>query len=143
MIDAKIFPEIFEEFEKAETKADKMAILRKYWHPKFQEFLEYAFNPNIKFDVIPPKEWRPAVEPAGLNITYLDLEVPKLYRFIKDHPNRPSELANDDAKKTKLLKVVLEALHPSESELLLKMLKKNLSIKGLTTKLIQEAISGK
>jgi hypothetical protein len=120
-----------------------MAILRKYWHPKFQEFLEYAFNPNIKFDVIPPKEWRPAVEPAGLNITYLDLEVPKLYRFIKDHPNRPSELAADDAKKTKLLKVVLEALHPSESELLLKMLKKNLSIKGLTTKLIQEAISGK
>jgi hypothetical protein len=52
-------------------------------------------------------------------------------------------LAADDAKKTKLLKVVLEALHPSESELLLKMLKKNLGIKGLTTKLIQEAISGK
>ena len=51
MIDAKLFPEIFEEFEKAETKADKMAILRKYWHPKFQEFLEYAFNPQLNLPV--------------------------------------------------------------------------------------------
>ena len=143
MIEAKLFSEIFEEFEKAETKADKMAVLRKYWHPRLQDFLEYAFNSNIHFDVEPPKTWRPAIEPAGLNVTYLDLEVPKLYRFIKNHPHRPVELATDEAKKTKLLKVVLESLHPSESELLLKLIKKNLGIKGLTVKLIQDTIAGK
>ena len=143
MIEARLFSEIFEEFEKAETKADKVTVLRKYWHPKLQEFLEYAFNPNIQFDVVPPKNWRPAIEPPGLNVTYLDLEVPKLYRFIKDHPHRPPELAEDADKKTKLLKVVLEALHPSESELLLKLMKKNLGVKGLTVKFIQDAISGK
>jgi len=143
MIEARLFSEIFDEFEKAETKADKMAVIRKYWHPKLRDFLEYAFNPNIHFDVEPPKKWRPAVEPAGLNVTYLDMEVPKLYRFIKDHPHRPAELVNHSEKKTKLLKVVLESLHPSESELLLKLFKKNLGVKGLTVKLIQEAISGK
>ena len=141
MIEARLFSEIFEEFEKAETKADKIAVLRKYWHPRLQEFLEYAFNPNIHFDVIPPKDWRPAIEPAGLNVTYLEMEVPKLYRFIKDHPNRVSNIPPE--KLTKLLKVVLEALHPSESELLLKLIKKNLGIKGLTVKIIQDAISGK
>jgi hypothetical protein len=143
MIEARLFSEIFEEFEKAETKAEKIAVLRKYWHPRLQEFLEYAFNPNIQFDVEPPKTWRPAIEPPGLNVTYLDLEIPKLYRFIKDHPHRPVELANDADKKTKLLRVVLESLHPSESELLLKLIKKNLGVKGLTVKLIQDAISGK
>lgn len=140
MIEARLFSEIFEEFEQAETRADKMAVLRKYWHPRLQDFLEYAFNPNIEFDVVPPKDWRPAIEPAGLNITYLDMEVPKLYRFIKDHPNRA---AVPPEKLTKLLKVVLEALHPSESELLLKLMKKNLGVKGLTVKIVQDAISGK
>jgi hypothetical protein len=143
MIEARLFSEIFEEFEQAETRADKIAVLRKYWHPRLQDFLEYAFNPNIQFDVEPPKTWRPANEPPGLNVTYLDLEVSKLYRFIKGHPHRSAELSTDANKKTKLLKVVLESLHPSESELLLKLIKKNLGVKGLTIKLIQESISGR
>lgn len=141
MIEARLFSEIFAEFEQAPTKADKMAVIRKYWHPSLRDFLEYAFNPNIHFDVTPPKTWRPAVEPAGLNVTYLDMEVPKLYRFIKGHPHRPATLESE--KQTKLLTTVLESLHPSESELLLKLIKKNLGVKGLTVKLIQEAISGK
>jgi hypothetical protein len=141
MIEAKLFSEIFAEFEQAETRADKMNILRKYWHPSLKDFLEYALNPNIIFDVIPPENWRPAVEPAGLNITYLDMEVPRLYRFIKNHPKRTSGLTPQ--KQTQLIKVVLEALHPSEAELLLKLIKKNLGVKGLTVKLIQDTFSSK
>jgi hypothetical protein len=141
MIEAKLFSEIFAEFEQAETRADKMNILRKYWHPSLKDFLEYALNPNIIFDVIPPENWRPAVEPAGLNITYLDMEVPRLYRFIKNHPKRTSGLTPQ--KQTQLIKVVLEALHPSEAELLLKLVKKNLGVKGLTVKLIQDTFSSK
>ncbi len=141
MIEARLFSEIFAEFEQAANKADKMAVIRKYWHPSLRDFLEYAFNPGIVFDVTPPKTWRPAIEPAGLNVTYLDMEVPKLYRFIKDHPHRPAGLESE--KQTKLLTIILESLHPSESELLLKLFKKNLGVKGLTVKLIQEAISGK
>ena len=90
------------------------------------------------FDVKVPETWRPAVEPAGLNVSYLDSEVPRLYRFIKGHPNRADGLTPE--KQTKLLLVVLESLHPSESELLVKLIKKNLAVKGLTVKLIKEAI---
>jgi hypothetical protein len=141
MIEARLFSEIFAEFDAAESKQDKQAVLKKYWHPALKTFLEYAFNPNIKFDVIPPATWRPAIEPAGLNVAYLDMEVPKLYRFIEGHPQRPAGLTPE--KQTKLLTVILESLHPSESELLLKLFKKNLGVKGLTVKFIQEAISGK
>lgn len=138
MIEARLFTEIFAEFEQAETKADKMKVIRKYWHPSLKLFLEYAFNPNIIFDVKIPEKWRPAIEPAGLNVSYLDMEMPRLYRFIKDHPNRAEGLTPE--KQTKLLLVVLESLHPTESELLLKMFKKKLDVKGLTVKLVKEAI---
>ena len=141
MIEARLFSEIFAEFESAETKPAKQAVLQKYWHPTLKLFLEYAFNPNIKFDVVPPASYRPATEPAGLNVTYLDMEMPKLYRFIEGHPQRPPGLTPE--KQTKLLTVILEALHPDESELLLKLIQKNLGVKGLTVKFIQEAIAGK
>lgn len=135
MIEARLYSEIFAEFEAAETKQQKQAILKKYWHPAFKMFFEYAFNPDVVFDVNVPT-WRPAIEPAGLNHTYLENEVPKLYRFIKGHPQRPAGLTPE--KQTKLLTTVLEALHPDESELLLKLFKKNLGVKGLTVKFIQD-----
>ena len=75
------------------------------------------------------------------NVTYLDMEVSKLYRFIVGHPQRPDGLTPE--KQTKLLTVVLESLHPDESELLLKLINKNLGVKGLTIKFVQEAIAGK
>ena len=141
MINNKLLPEILEEFESAPTKHEKMEVIRKYWHPALKLFLEYAFNPQVVFDVEPPTTWRRAVEPAGLNITYLSSEVTKLYRFIKGHPQRPEGLTPE--KKTRVLAIVLESLHPSEAELLLKLLKKNLGVKGLTPKLIKEAFGVK
>ena len=136
MIESRLYSEIFSEIEAAESKQDKQAVLKKYWHPAMKMFLEYAFNPAVKFDVVPPKTYRPATEPIGMNHTYLEMEVPKLYRFIEGHPQRPAGLTPE--KQTKLLTVVLEALHPDESELLLKLIKKNLGVKGLTVKFIQD-----
>ena len=89
MISDILYSEIFAEFNKATTKAERLAVLRKYDHPRFREFLKYAFNPNVKFDVEVPR-YRPAVEPAGLNFTYLSSEVTKFYRFIVGHPKRPA-----------------------------------------------------
>ena len=137
MIKDRLYSEIFEEFEKAESKTDRIEVLRKYRHPRFVEFLECAFNPNILFDTPIPEKWRPANEPAGLNVTYLDMEVPKLYRFIKGHPHRPENLTPE--KQKKLLLTILESLHPDESKLLVKCMKKDLGVKFLTIKLIQEA----
>ena len=132
----KLYSEIFEEFEKAETKQDRIAVLRKYDHPRFRDFLFCALNPNIVFDVeIPP--YRPAPEPAGLNFSYLDIEMTKIYRFIKDHSKRPQGLT--PKKQKQLLLVILESLHKDEAEIMVKLVQKKFKVNHLTTKLVQEA----
>jgi len=139
MIEDKLYSEIFDEFGKATNKAERIAVLRKYDHPRFREFLQYAFHPNIEFDVEIPK-YRPAVEPAGLNYSYLISEVPKLYRFIKSHPKRPEGLLPE--KQKSLLTVILESLYKDEAELLCKLIKKDLGVKYLTLNLVSEAYPG-
>lgn len=136
MSSEKLYSEIFDEFNIAESKSDKIAILRKYDHPRFRDFLVIALNPMFQFDVEIPN-YRPAIEPAGLNFTYLDMEVPKLYRFIKNHPKRTTNITPE--KQKSLLVVVLESLHKDEADLLVKCIKKDLNVKFLTPKLIKEA----
>jgi hypothetical protein len=96
------------------------------------------FNKDIKFDVEIPT-YRPAPEPAGLNYSYIESEIPKLYRFIEGHPDRtnvpPNKLKN-------LLVVVLESLHKDDAEILVNLFKKDLGIKYLTPKIVSEAFPG-
>lgn len=139
MIDGKLYSEILDEFQKAQTKQERIAVLKKYDHKNFREFLYYALEPTVEFDVEVPN-YRPAPEPAGLNYTYLDLEVKKLYRFIKDHKLRPAGLTPQ--KQKQLFVVVLESLYKDEAELLVKVVQKKFKIPNLTIKLVQEAYPG-
>jgi hypothetical protein len=139
MISDILYSEIFDEFNKATNKAERVAVLRKYDHPRFREFLKYALDTNVKFDVEIPK-YRPAVEPAGLNFTYLSSEVTKFYRFITGHPSRPSGLT--PLKQKQLLVVILESLHKDEAEILVKLIKGDIGVKYLTLNLVTEAFPG-
>ena len=137
-MEAKLYSEILEEFESSATRAEKIAVLRKYDHPRLRDFLAITYNPDIEFDVEVPT-YRDAIEPAGLNYTYLDVEVPKLYRFIKNHPKLKG-LVIESEKKKQLLLVTLESLHKDEAALLAKAIRnKDLGVKFLTPKLIKEA----
>lgn len=135
-MNSDLYFEIFEKFEKAEKRADKIEILRKNGDNNFIQFLIMAFNPEVEFDVEIPS-YRPSVDPAGLNILYLHNEVPRMYRFIKNHPRRPAGLTAE--KQKSLLIPVLEALHKDEADLLVRCMKKDLRIPFLTPKLIKEA----
>lgn len=130
-----LYSEILEEFSRAKSKQERIQILLKYGDKRFKTFLQASFNPNIKFDVKIP-EYRPAPEPAGLNYTYLDSEMDKLYRFVENHPHRPEGLSQE--KQTQLLLVILESLHKDEAELMVKMFNKNLDVKFLTVGLVKE-----
>jgi hypothetical protein len=136
MIQGKLFSEIFDEFQNATTKQERISVLKKYDHPTFRKLLYYIFDPKIKFDAPIPK-YRPAPEPAGLNYTYLDLEVDRLYRFIKDDPKRPEGLTAD--KQKQLLVVVLESLHVDEAEILVQIMSNKFNVPYLTKGLITEA----
>ena len=118
-----LYSEIMGKFEKAQTKEERLQVLRNNGDERFKQFLIMSFNPHVKFDVDIPN-YRPAVEPAGLNYAYLDTEIPKMYRFIENHRLRPAGLVGK--KQSSLLLVILESLHKDESALLVKMLKKDL-----------------
>ena len=135
----KLYSEIFEEFDEASSRKEKIDILRKYDHPRFREFLVYAFNEKYKFDVEIP-EYSVSIVPAGLNDCYLHQEIPKLYRFIEGHPKRMGAL--DARKQRNLLIPILEGLYRDEADLLVKAIKKKLDIKFLTPSLIKEAFPG-
>jgi len=130
-----LYSEILDMFQKAETRKDKIAVLKRFEHPTFKKFLDYAFNPEIKFDVEIP-EYKPSYDPAGLNVMYLDDELARVYRFIVGHPKRAAGLT--PKKQTELLLVILESLHKDEAELYVRMLKKDLKIPFLTKKLLKE-----
>ena len=136
-MEAKLYSEILADFDNAPTRANKIAVLQKHDHPRFRSFLAMVYNPEFIFQVEIPT-YRPAIEPAGLNYTYLDIEVPKLYRFIPGHPKLEGAVLDEKRKKS-LLTSTLESLHKDEAELLVKTMKKDLGIKFLTPKLLKEA----
>ena len=59
MSSERLYSEIMDEFREATTRPERIAVLRKYDHERFREFLRLAFNPNVEFDVPIPK-YRPA-----------------------------------------------------------------------------------
>ena len=137
MSSEKLYSEIFEEFEKATTKQERINILRREGDERFRFFLQLVFNPAIEFDIVLPHMYRPAKEPAGLNFAYLDTQMPKMYRFIKNHPMRPEGFTAE--KTTQQILVMLESLHRDEAAIILKILKKEFKIKNLTANLVREA----
>jgi hypothetical protein len=131
--------EILEEFENAKTESERIVILQKYDTHQFRHFLKNALDTTLEYDVEVPK-YRPAPEPAGLNYTYLSMEMDKLYRFIKNHPLRAEGLTSD--KQRQLLVVLLESLHEKEAEILAQILQNKFKVNFLTQKLIQKALPG-
>lgn len=136
----RLYPEIFDEFQKAPTRKDKIAVLQKYDNGRLREFLFLMFSPNVKFDVEIPKSYKVNPEPAGLTMSTLHMEVTRLYRFIEGHPKRPAGLTG--VKQQNILINVLESIHKDEAELLIKVMKREVKIPYLTAQIVKEAYPG-
>lgn len=133
-----LFSEIFQEFDKVKNREQRIAVLQKYGqNPWFREFLNYAFNPRIIFDIIKIPTYKAAVEPAGLCFSTLSNEMRRLYIFILGHPKRTAKL--DAKKEERILSVLLGSIHKDEAALLVKCFKKDLGVKYLTPSLVKEA----
>ena len=130
-----LFSEIFEQIELAVSKEERISILQKNKSPSLVEFFRLLYDTNIVFDVEIPK-YKQAIEPAGLNFTYLHTEVKKLYRYVKGDP-RADVLTQK--KKQDLLSVTLESLYRDEAELLIGLINKDIGIRHLNEKLVKEA----
>ena len=134
-----IFSEIIEDFEKAPSRKEKIAVLRDYDNPRFREFLVNTFSSKVVFDVKVPK-YKESFDPAGLAVLTIAGEMPRIYRFIKDHPKNAAGLT--EQKKENLLAAILENLEKGEAKLLAGMIQKDLGVKYLTPLLVKEAYPG-
>lgn len=134
-----LFSEIFAEFDTKYNREQRLEVLRKYGNDNvwFREFLNYAFNPRIRFDITGIPEYKPSPDPAGLTVTTLNNELRRLYIYIDGHPKRTGKL--DPKKEQRLLYTLLISLHKDEAALLAGLLQKKLGVRYLTAKLVKEA----
>jgi hypothetical protein len=126
--------EVIELFEKAQSRKEKIEVLKKNESWALKDLLKGTLDPNI--------EW---LLPKG--------EVP--YTPCEEH-NTPSTLLRKNkefryvvkggvggqmppAKREKIFLGIVESIHPKDAELVCCMINKKLPVKGLTVKLVQEA----
>lgn len=128
--------EVFNEFEAAPTKADKIEVLKRNHSAVSYAVLQMAFHPNIQFLIEKVPYYKPDDAPPGMGYSHLSTELDRIYLFIKDHPRAPPTLTQE--RREQILIQMLESLEAKEATVLMNMILKNLKVKGLTPKIVQE-----
>jgi hypothetical protein len=132
--------EVFEKFEKAETDADRINVLRANNTRTLRKVLACAFNPNIQFTTEGRwPNWKPSDVPTGVTYSDLHREFDRVYLFIANHPKRPPTLA--EKRSNELLIQMLEIMPQGDAIVLLNMMGKNLKVKGLTQEIAEAAFA--
>lgn len=107
-------PEIFDMADKAPTKEDKLAILRKYNNEAVKTLLILNYHPTVKMDLPegePPYKKDSSI-PVGYSDTSLLQEVHRFYVWIKPDVNLSK------IRKESLFLSMLEGIHHTEAEVL-------------------------
>jgi len=129
--------EVFDEFELAQTKQEKMKVIEKNLSPTLVSVLQYTFHPSIEWLIKDFPETYTIVEtPPGMGHCSLSTELRKIYLFQTGNPNaqRISE-----RRRTELLIILLESLEPREAEVVMGIFKKDQGVEGLTYEFVKEA----
>ena len=132
-----LFSEVLDKVHKAKTKSQKVAILREHNTDSLRMLLKASFDPTKEW-VMPEGEvpYTPNDAPAGTEHTVLQMEAKKLWRFIKGADN-----VTKQHQKENMFFQMLEGLHKSEAELLVRCKEKKLHqhYKGLSANVVREA----
>lgn len=103
--------EIFEEVEGTRAKKKRIEILQENKSEQLVQILNYAYNPNLKFNVDIPEF-----------VVTGDLEGAtkfRLYSFIKQFPYLTNEMPNvDKSNRTKVLLNILTQTHQKDVEII-------------------------
>lgn len=132
-----LFSEILDKVHKAKTKDRKVAILRENNTDALRMVLKSAFDPKIEW-VFPDGEvpYTPNDAPEGAEHTVLAQEAKRLWHFIKGADSKTKQ-----HQKENMFFQMLEGLHKSEAELLVRCKDKKLHqhYKGLSANVVREA----
>lgn len=132
--------EVFDEFNKAKSKTDRIDTLRRNDTWALRQVLLGAFHPTVKFTVKKVPEYKKVEMPAGMSYGHMTEALSRVYLFQEGNPRVPAGLT--EKRKEELLMQILESLEIQEAEVFSGMLLKNLKVKYLTEALINEAFPG-
>ena len=129
--------EIFDEFELAESKEEKLKVIERNLSKTLVDVLYLTFHPNYewKYNEFPENYKIPDTKP-GISICQLSTEMRKLYLFRKGDPSA-EQLS--ERKSRELLLQFLESLEPREAEVVIGIFKKDQGVDGLTYDFVKEA----
>ena len=131
------FPELLKHIEElpASKKVDAIRQLTKIV-PGFRDVFELVFRTDLEIDLPegdPP--YKPLDMPENWGYNRLPKEIKKFKYFVKSIPNNLSK-----AKKESMFIQMLESVSPEEAKLVLMIKDKKLKYKGITRKVVEEAI---
>lgn len=132
--------EVFAEFESAPSRADKIEVLKRNNSGPLYAVLQMAFHPEIQFLIDKAPKYKPDDAPPGMGYSNLNTELDRIYLFVKDHPRIPPTLTQE--RREQILIQMLESLESKEASVLINMMLKDLKVKGLTPKIVQEVYPG-
>jgi hypothetical protein len=129
--------EIFSEFEKANSRDEKISVLRNNSGWALKNVLKGTFDPNIKFIFEQVPYYKPSDSPPGLSYSSIHKELERAYLFEVDNPRVSPNLSYK--RKEEILIQILEVLESKESEIFMNMLLKKQKVKGLNYAIVKEA----
>ncbi len=132
--------EVFDEFKKAKTKEERLAVLRNNDSWALKNVIMGAFHPDVKFVIKKIPEYRQVQTPVGFAYNHMTDALSKVYLFMEGHPKVSPNLTMQ--RKEQLLIQILESLEKNEADVYANMIKKDLKVPHLTAKLANEAFPG-
>lgn len=130
--------EIFDEFELAKNKKERMAVIEKNLSKTLHDVLLLTFHPLYQWKVKEvPANYRPNMDNKdGFSYTQLSTELRKLYLF-KQGDETAEKLTPQ--KRQELLLQLLESLEPREAEVVFGIFRKDQFVKSLDYDFVKEA----
>jgi hypothetical protein len=130
--------EIFDEFEEAKNKEERMAVIEKNLSQTLVDVLQLTFHPNCEWLIkeMPDNYKVPQDILPGITSNSLAGQLRKLYMFKKGDPTAEKLTVE---KRNQLLLQILEGLEPRDAEVLIGIFQKDQGVKGLTYKFVKEA----
>jgi hypothetical protein len=130
--------EVFDEFEEAKSKKERMDIIGKNLSPMLVEVLKLTYHPNYQWmiDDIPENYKIPQDVLPGITHDTLNNALRRIYIVQKGHSTAE---ALTPKRRNELMIQMLESLEPREAEIIAGILRKDQGVEGLTYKFVKEA----
>jgi len=129
--------EIFDEYEKAATKEDRIRVLKNNRNYALLSVLKGTYDPTLQFVIDRIPLYKPSDAPPGLGYTSIHQELGRTYLFVKDDPRVAPTLTHK--RKEHILAQILEALEKREAEVYMNMLLKKQRVTNIDADIVKEA----